>query len=151
MHALDKRKPRDKEHEQTLRVNLSFSNNLSNKLSELIRFEGEVKEKYDQNTYDLFADVFCYLPLVYVVNSKIMICHGGLFSKDGVKLSDLKKIDRIREPPEEGLMTELLWSDPSPLPGRQPSKRGVGMTFGPDVAHRFLDDNKLGMTLNLKR
>ena len=33
-------------------------------------------------------------------------------------------------------MTELLWSDPSRLPGRQPSKRGVGVAFGPDVAER---------------
>lgn len=107
-------------------------------------FEAEIKEKYDQNTYDLFADIFCYLPLVYIINKKVMVTHGGLFSKDGVKISDLKKIDRIREPPDEGLMTELLWSDPSPLNGRQPSKRGVGLSFGPDVAHKFLDENKLG-------
>jgi serine/threonine-protein phosphatase 5 len=124
-------------------MHLTRGNHETKSMNKLYGFEGEVKSKYDQSTYDLFADVFCYLPLVYVINSKIMICHGGLFSKDGVKLSDIKKIDRVREPPEEGLMTELLWSDPSPVPGRQPSKRGVGMTFGPDVAHRFLDDNKL--------
>ena len=35
-----------------------------------------------------------------------------------------------REPPDEGLMCELLWSDPGPLSGRQPSKRGVGVAFG---------------------
>lgn len=28
--------------------------------------------------------------------------HGGLFSKDGVTLDDLRKIDRNRQPPEEG-------------------------------------------------
>jgi hypothetical protein len=27
-------------------------------------------------------------------------------------------------------MCELLWSDPSTLPGRTPSKRGVGVCFG---------------------
>ena len=84
------------------------------------------------------------MPLAYVINKKVMVTHGGLFSKDGVKLSDIKKIDRIREPPDEGNMTELMWSDPSPMNGRQPSKRGVGVSFGPDVAHKFLDDNKLG-------
>ena len=42
----------------------------------------------------------------------------------------------FQEPPEEGPMTELLWSDPGRLPGRQPSKRGVGVAFGPDVAER---------------
>lgn len=35
-----------------------------------------------------------------------------------------------REPPGEGLMCELLWSDPQPQPGRSPSKRGVGVGFG---------------------
>ena len=32
-----------------------------------------------------------------------------------------------REPPEEGLMCELLWSDPQAPAGRSPSKRGVGV------------------------
>jgi serine/threonine-protein phosphatase 5 len=42
-------------------------------------------------------------------------------------------------------MCELLWSDPQPLPGRGPSKRGVGLSFGGDVTKRFLKDNNLGM------
>ena len=44
-----------------------------------------------------------------------------------------------------GLMCELLWSDPQPLPGRGPSKRGVGLSFGADVTKRFLQDNNIGM------
>ena len=48
-----------------------------------------------------------------------------------------------REPPEDGLMCELLWSDPADSPGRSPSKRGVGVGFGPDVTKRFLNDNGL--------
>jgi diadenosine tetraphosphatase ApaH/serine/threonine PP2A family protein phosphatase len=31
-------------------------------------------------------------------------------------------LDRKREPPEEGLMTDMLWADPQPTPGRGPSK-----------------------------
>ena len=46
-------------------------------------------------------------------------------------------------------MSELLWSDPQPFPGRSPSKRGVGMSFGPDVTKRFLDLNGLGARLRL--
>ncbi len=42
-----------------------------------------------------------------------------------------------------GLMCELLWSDPQILPGRSPSKRGVGCQFGPDVTQRFLTKNNL--------
>jgi len=40
-------------------------------------------------------------------------------------------------------MCELLWSDPGPEPGRQPSKRGVGVAFGPDVTKSFLQNNGL--------
>ena len=43
----------------------------------------------------------------------------------------------------EGIMVEALWSDPCDLNGRHPSKRGVGVMFGPDVAERFLADNGL--------
>ena len=42
-------------------------------------------------------------------------------------------------------MAELLWSDPQPYPGRAPSKRGVGVAFGPDVTERFLQANGLCM------
>ena len=40
-------------------------------------------------------------------------------------------------------MCELLWSDPQPQEGRNPSKRGIGVQFGPDVTRRFLEDNGL--------
>lgn len=38
---------------------------------------------------------------------------------------------------------EMLWTDPQTEPGRGPSKRGVGMQFGPDVTKRFCDNNGL--------
>jgi serine/threonine-protein phosphatase 5 len=69
--------------------------------------------------------------------------HGGLFSEDNVRLDDLRKIDRNRQPPDSGYMCELLWSDPQPQFGRSPSKRGVGVQFGPDVTNRFLRLNNL--------
>lgn len=40
-------------------------------------------------------------------------------------------------------MCELLWSDPQAQSGRSPSKRGVGVAFGPDVTRRFLEANGL--------
>lgn len=52
-----------------------------------------------------------------------------------------------REPPDEGIMCECLWSDPAPQPGRQPSKRGVGLQFGPDVTADFLEDNGLELVV----
>lgn len=78
-----------------------------------------------------------------MINRKVMVCHGGLYSKDNIKLNDIRSVYRKREPGDEGIMVESLWSDPCDMNGRHPSKRGVGVMFGPDVAQRFLDNNGL--------
>ena len=124
---------------------MSRGNHESKNLNKLYGFEGEVKKKYDVKMYDLFSELFCYLPIGHCINKKILVVHGGLFAKDGVKLEDIAKFNRVREPADEGIMCECLWSDPTDLNGRHPSKRGVGVQFGPDVAERFLDDNGLKM------
>jgi serine/threonine-protein phosphatase 5 len=56
--------------------------------------------------------LFYYLPVSHCINKKILIVHGGLFAKDGVKIEDIVKVDRKREPGDEGIMCECLWSDP---------------------------------------
>ncbi|KAJ9549194.1 hypothetical protein OSB04_021737 [Centaurea solstitialis] len=128
-------------------IHLSRGNHESKSMNKIYGFEGEVRSKLNDKFVELFAEVFCYLPLAHVINDKIFVVHGGLFSTDGVKLSDIRKIDRFCEPPEEGLMCELLWSDPQPNPGRGPSKRGVGLSFGGDVTKRFLKDNNLDLVV----
>ena len=45
--------------------------------------------------------------------------------------------------PSTGIMCDMLWADPCPENGRNKSKRGVSIEFGPDVAAKFLDDNGL--------
>ena len=77
------------------------------------------------------------------VHSQVLVMHGGLFSQDNISLADIKATERDKQPPEEGIMCELLWSDPQPSFGRSPSKRGVGCQFGPDVTRRFLENNNL--------
>lgn len=47
-----------------------------------------------------------------MINKKVMVTHGGLFSNDGVTLKQIAAVDRRRESPESGIMCELLWSDP---------------------------------------
>jgi serine/threonine-protein phosphatase 5 len=103
-------------------------------------FKGEVEAKYkDLGVYEAFSELFCALPLVYVLNNRVMVCHGGLPSVDGVTLQEIQKINRFIEPPDRGTMCDLLWADPSTVMGRQPSKRGVSMQFGEDVSHKFLN------------
>jgi serine/threonine-protein phosphatase 5 len=108
-------------------------------------FEGEVKAKYDEKIYQLFMEVFGFLPLAAVIGKKVFVTHGGLPVEPGVTLSDIQKIKRGMEPPEKGLMSDLLWSDPQPFKGKAPSKRGVGFSFGPDITQAFLETNGLDL------
>jgi len=126
---------------------MARGNHESKAMNKVYGFEGEVKAKYTDTAYELFGEVFCGLPLAHLINKKLLVVHGGLFGKDGVKLEDIKQIDRFREPPETGFMSDILWSDPQPQPGRGPSKRGVGLSFGPDVTKRFIEDNNLDLVI----
>jgi len=102
-----------------------------------------VKAKYDDKIFQLFLEVFEWLPLAAVVGSKVFVTHGGLPVDPTVTLDDVAKVKRGMEPPESGLMSDLLWSDPQPFPGKSPSKRGVGFAFGPDITKAFLERNNL--------
>lgn len=59
-------------------------------------------KKYDKAIYECFGEFFCTLPLAHTINKQILVVHGGLFSKDGVTIDDIKKIQRNQEPPENG-------------------------------------------------
>ena len=37
-------------------------------------------------------EVFCALPLGHVLNGRVLVVHGGLFSQDGIKVWRLKSI-----------------------------------------------------------
>jgi serine/threonine-protein phosphatase 5 len=106
-------------------------------------FDGEVTAKYNAAMIPLFTEIYNVLPLAHVVGGKVFVVHGGLCGEEGVTLDDIRAVDRNRQPPESGIMTDLLWADPSIVPGRQRSKRGTGLTFGPDVTARFLAHNGL--------
>lgn len=128
-------------------LHLARGNHETRNMNKLYGFEGEVTKKYDADLYDLFCEAFCLLPLCHVINQKVFVVHGGLFSKDGVTLDAIRKVNRECEPPDEGLMTEMLWSDPQPGRGRVPSKRGVGVAFGQDVTEDFLTTNGLKLVI----
>lgn len=94
---------------------------------------------------------------------RFFVCHGGPpVSKDGVTLDEIAKIERFgRQPGQEGIMCEvcflfriclhgivahflqMLWTDPQVQVGRGPSKRGVGLGFGPDVTRRWCELNNV--------
>ncbi|KAI6046039.1 phosphoprotein phosphatase [Pisolithus marmoratus] len=139
------------------RMFINRGNHEAKEMNRTYGFEGEAKHKHGEQTYKLFAHVFTAMPLATLVSAtrkprnvdsktilspegfkRYFVVHGGLFSKDNVTLDDVRKIPRIgRQPGQEGLMCELLWTDPQESPGRGPSKRGVGLSFGPDVTRAW--------------
>lgn len=122
---------------------MSRGNHESQTMNQMYGFEGEVKAKYTSQMSEFFTEVYNWLPLAHCINKRVLVMHGGLFSEDNVTLNDIRNIERNRQPPEDGLMCDLLWSDPQPKEGRAPSKRGVGVQFGPDVTEKFLKKNNL--------
>ncbi|KAK4688789.1 serine/threonine-protein phosphatase 5, partial [Tremellales sp. Uapishka_1] len=150
------------------RVMLNRGNHETSDMNKVYGFEGECKAKHGEMTYKLFADVFTAVPLATLLTASLppsnprsegskaailssegkkryFIVHGGPpVSKDGVTLDEVKAIDRYgKQPGQEGLMCELLWTDPQEQIGRGPSKRGVGLGFGPDVTRRWCELNKV--------
>lgn len=124
-------------------IMINRGNHETDDLVKVYGFEGECKYKYTEKIFKLFLESFCALPLATLIGSQYLVLHGGLFSDDKTSLDDIRKLDRHakRQPGQEGIMMEMLWTDPQPQPGRGPSKRGVGMQFGPDVTRRFCEAN----------
>ncbi|XP_047536700.1 serine/threonine-protein phosphatase 5 [Vanessa atalanta] len=122
---------------------MSRGNHETRDMNRVYGFQGEVTSKYTSQMADLFTELYNWLPLAHCINNRVLVMHGGLFSKDDVTLDDIRNVDRNKQPPEDGIMCELLWSDPQPMAGRSPSKRGVGCQFGPDVTAAFLQKNGL--------
>lgn len=86
-------------------------NHETKNMNRLYGFCAEVKHKYDNNVMDVFSRVFQSLPLAACLEKKVFIVHGGLSTQEGgVTLDQIATIDRFREPPESGLMSDLLWS-----------------------------------------
>ncbi|KAK2765978.1 hypothetical protein FQN54_007493 [Arachnomyces sp. PD_36] len=131
-----------------LRPNLFFLNRGNHEADDMNKaygFEGECKAKYNERTFKLFSESFSALPLATLIGDKFFTLHGGLFSDDKITLDDIRKYNRHgqRQPGQQGLMMEMLWTDPQVQPGRGPSKRGVGLQFGPDITKRFCEANNL--------
>ena len=124
---------------------LNRGNHETDDMNRVYGFEGECKAKYNEKVFRLFSETFSALPLATLIGSKYLTLHGGLFSDDKVTLDDIRKLNRHtqKQPGHSGLMMEMLWTDPQPMPGRGPSKRGVGLQFGPDVTKRFCEANGL--------
>ena len=113
-------------------------NHESSKINRIYGFYEECKRRYDKKIWKLFSETFNYLPVAAIIEGKIFCIHGGLSPKL-VSLDQIQKIQRPTEIPDDGLLCDLLWSDPnSKILGWMANDRGISYVFGIDVVESFL-------------
>eukprot|EP01038_Epipyxis_sp_PR26KG_P016451 gene16451-22434_t len=124
-------------------------NHETKNMNKIYGFSGEIKHKYDDVVMNLFSKLFQWLPLASVIQDKVFVVHGGIPAVEGgINITEIESITRGREPPESGVMADLLWADPQPQLGKAPSKRGcAGFSFGPDYTNSFLAANQLNLII----
>ncbi|THH30998.1 hypothetical protein EUX98_g3182 [Antrodiella citrinella] len=120
-------------------------------LTDYFTFKLECKRKYSEDLYEACMQSFCALPLAAIMNKQFFCIHGGL-SPELHTLDDIRNIDRFREPPTNGLMCDILWSDPVEDFGQEKTSesfvhnhvRGCSYFFTRyQAACQFLERNKL--------
>lgn len=94
--------------------------------------------RYNIKLWKTFTDCFNCLPVAAIVDEKIFCCHGGL-SPDLQSMEQIRRIMRPTDVPDQGLLCDLLWSDPDKdTTGWGENDRGVSFTFGIEVVAKFL-------------
>lgn len=112
-------------------------NHESANVTKMYGFYDECKRRLSIKCWKMFVDVFNTLPLAAIVQDKIFCVHGGI-SPDLASMMQVDQIARPTDIPEEGLLTDLLWSDPDPqVPDWSVNDRGVSVTFGKRNVYDF--------------
>ena len=125
-----------------------LGNHEDNDMNRHFSFYYEVIGKYREKTYQLFQQLFQALPLACVLNHKVLVLHGGVGFPSDSTLSDLEKIEKQMHVPMEGVLRDVLWSDPKPSDGIEYNEaRRCSHLFGPYVTEKFLQDNGLELLI----
>jgi protein phosphatase len=90
--------------------------------------------------YIAYRRLFDNLNTACIIPGKALLLHGGIPSKTN-SLNDIAYAHDNH--PQQSNLEEILWNDPSTLPGINYSFRGYGKQFGIDITNSFL--GKLGV------
>jgi len=114
-------------------------------INRIYGFYDECKRRFSVRFWKLFTDCFNCLPVAAVIDDKILCMHGGL-SPDLDNLNRIREIQRPVDVPDQGLLCDLLWSDPDrDSSGWGDNDRGVSFTFGADKVTEFLNKHDLDL------
>jgi serine/threonine-protein phosphatase PP1 catalytic subunit len=120
-------------------------NHESSTINRLYGFYDECKRRYSIRLWKIFGDCFNCLPVAAIIDEKILCMHGGL-SPELAALEQINKIYRPTDVPDNGLLCDLLWSDPDKdAPAWEDNERGVSYVFGPEIVTIFLKKHDLDL------
>jgi len=114
-------------------------------INRIYGFYDECKRRFSVKLWKLFTECFNCLPVAAIIDEKILCMHGGL-SPELNTMDQIKRLIRPTDVPDQGLLCDLLWSDPDPeVQGWGDNERGVSYTFGSDVTSIFLKKHGLDL------
>eukprot|EP00826_Nyctotherus_ovalis_P011162 TRINITY_DN12913_c0_g2_i5.p1 TRINITY_DN12913_c0_g2~~TRINITY_DN12913_c0_g2_i5.p1 ORF type:complete len:309 (-),score=91.81 TRINITY_DN12913_c0_g2_i5:188-1114(-) len=114
-------------------------------INRIYGFYDECKRRFSVRLWKCFVECFNCLPIAAVIDEKIFCMHGGL-SPELTSMEQIKRIIRPIDVPDQGLLCDLLWSDPNPdIQGWGDNEREVSYTFGQDVVSVFLKKHGLDL------
>ena len=109
-------------------------------INRLYGFYDECIQNYNIDVWRKFSDVFNYLPIAAIIEETFFCFHGGI-SPFLHSLDDIRNITRPLEVPEDGLLCDLLWSDPlAEAIDWEDNERGTSYCFGYPQVEKFLKD-----------
>ncbi|NWX55026.1 PPE1 phosphatase, partial [Promerops cafer] len=125
-------------------------------------FTKEVSKKYKDHGKQilcLLRDVFSWLPLATIIDSKVLILHGGISDTTDLDFLNALERNKVRDHIHVRVIffsfrnfavqiLDILWSDPRSQNGCTPNKcRGGGCYFGPDVTAKLFERYNLKMLI----
>lgn len=114
-------------------------------INRIYGFYDECKRRFSVRLWKNFTECFNCLPVAAVIDDKILCMHGGL-SPEMESLDQIRAIQRPIDVPDQGLLCDLLWSDPDKdIRGWGENDRGVSYTFGADKVAEFLNKQDLDL------
>ncbi len=120
-------------------------NHESDSINRIYGFYEECKRRYNVKMWKVFTNCFNCLPIAALIEDRILCMHGGL-SPDLTSLDQIRKIHRPTAVPDNGILCDLLWSDPEKeIIGWGENERGVSFTFGSDILRAFLKSQDLDL------
>ena len=128
------------------KIFLLRGNHESEALNKIYGFYDECKRRITIKCFKKITNLFNILPITALIDENILCMHGGL-SKDLTKIEQLDKILRPTEIPDDGLLCDLVWSDPSDVLSDDfgENERNVSVTFSKKVVEEFTKNNGLDL------